>query len=213
MIENNAVGDETQFMYIGIHGFDTFQVDAKGVLRDGSMQWIKDACRKEADKDYGRLTCFCRYILDALRRLRGLNGKNVANDVPYICRTLSILAPDRPHVRSALCLLVARGLLILTNEPLHFEEVLERKKERGSISPTATADAGSRKSKAKGRGILTLLKPGCSLCINPARRLDIPGCNADGDLCSCCVYKIDGKEVAREEYEQRLHNHEYEPQD
>jgi hypothetical protein len=119
------VGREDVFKYLGIHGYDKWQVDKNGLHRDGSSEWIKDYCRKESDADYCRLTFYQRYVLDALRRLRGLNGKNPSNNVLSLCRQLSANGPDRPHVRSAISLLLTRKLLLLTNEPLHFQEVVE----------------------------------------------------------------------------------------
>ena len=50
------VGHEDVFKYIGIHGYDKWQVDKNGLHRDGSSEWIKDYCRKESDSDYCRLT-------------------------------------------------------------------------------------------------------------------------------------------------------------
>lgn len=144
---NPDVGDQTKFKYIGIHGYDKFQVDAKGERRDGTSIWIKDACRKDSDADYAMLTCFQRYVLDAMRRLRGLHGKNPPNNISYLCRALSVLAPDRPHMRSAIGLLVARSLLVLTNEPLHFEDRKDRD-DKSSKLPAEGEQEEMPKSKA-----------------------------------------------------------------
>jgi hypothetical protein len=205
-----AVGDEEQFKYLGIHGYDTFQADQKGVLRDGTSLWIKDACRKESDADYSRLTVFQRYVLDAMRRLRGLHGKNPANNLPYICRALAVLAPDKPHIRAALGLLVVRGLLVLTNEPVHFEGV----STVGNKGTKSSADASpAHQTKDKNSVEHPSCEPyrvntGCPLCVDD--RCNTPGFDIQtGADCVCIkVYTDSTKrhEITPEEFWLRREN-------
>ena len=113
------VGDETKFKYLAIHGYERWQVDKGGKLRDGkTSEWVKDYCRKDSDPDYSRLTFYQRYVLDGLRRLTGLHGGWPHNDPTWVSRALCAGPKDRPHVPHALRTLTAHGLLSLSNERL-----------------------------------------------------------------------------------------------
>jgi hypothetical protein len=80
--------------------------------------YIKDYCGKEGERDYSRLTCFQRYVFDAVCRLRGRLGRNPENDATWIARALNVTSTERPCVSHALRMLIARGFLAVTNQEL-----------------------------------------------------------------------------------------------
>jgi hypothetical protein len=131
------VGDQTKFKYLAIHGYEDFQRDKQGQLPDGSRQWIKDATRKDSDEDYSKLRFFQRYVLDGLRRQTGLHGKWCPNDPTWVARALCADPKDRPHIPHAIRTLVARRLLILSNDKLGSLEAVDKKekKERKHVPP------------------------------------------------------------------------------
>lgn len=127
---NNSehIGDQTKFKYLAIHGFERWQVDKEGKLRDGkSSQWIKDYCRKDSDPDYMGLTMVQRYVLDGMRRLTGLHGKWLRNDPMVVARALCVSTVERKYVTYAVTVLVLCGLVSLSNEQLGSQAVQEGK--------------------------------------------------------------------------------------
>jgi len=125
---NNSefVGNQEKFRYLAIHGYEKFQKDKYGKLPDGSRQWIKDACRKDSDPDYVKLSISERYTLDAMRRLTGLHGKWCPNDPMWVARGTCVGNKERRYVTRAVLMLVRKGVVTLSNEPLRFAEVREQ---------------------------------------------------------------------------------------
>lgn len=126
------VGNEEKFKYLAIHGYEKFQADKHGRLADGSRLWIKDACRKDGDREYSKLTVMQRYTLDGLRRLTGLHGKWPNNDPGWVVRGLCVGRKESGGCAKAVRALVKLGLVSLSNEPLRSLEGVEgrEKKER-----------------------------------------------------------------------------------
>jgi len=125
---NNSefLGDRDKFKYLAIHGYERWQVDKEGKSRSGkSSEWIKDYTRKDSDPDYAMLNPTQRYTLDGLRRLTGLHGRWPSNDPMWIVRGLCVAPKDRKYVSRALDVLLIRGLVTLSNEPLRSLEVVE----------------------------------------------------------------------------------------
>src|SRR5271166_1244987 len=100
------VGKQNKFKYLAIHGYEKFQKDKNGSLGDGSRLWIKDACRKDSDSDYMKLTISERYTLDGMRRLTGLHGKWCPNDPMWVARGLCVAGDQRKYVVRAVGVLV-----------------------------------------------------------------------------------------------------------
>lgn len=96
-----------QMPYLAIRNWDNYQTAKRGAA------WIKDYTEKEADLEYSRLTCFQRYVLDGLCRLRGRLGHNVPNDPKYVATALQIVPKERTHVPQAIHKLSANGFLVL----------------------------------------------------------------------------------------------------
>lgn len=115
--------------YIEIKNWAKYQVDAKGVLREGPSPWIKDWTDKEADYEYSQLGMATRYLYDALRRLRGKLAKNPPNDPKYIARALSI-APKEAHcIPQSIRKLTSLGLITLV-ESAHTDSKNREEKNR-----------------------------------------------------------------------------------
>ena len=48
------VGDQEKFKYLAIHGFERWQTDKEGRLRDGkTSEFVKDYCRKDEHQRHG----------------------------------------------------------------------------------------------------------------------------------------------------------------
>ena len=140
--KNNSefIGDRDKFKYLAIHGYERWQVDKDGKLRDGmSSEWIKDYCRKDSDPDYMKLTMVQRYVLDGMRRLTGLHGKWCPNDAMWVARALCAAPVERKYVTYAVTVLVLCGLVTLSNEQLGS---LEGREEKRSSSNHSTGRAG-----------------------------------------------------------------------
>ena len=198
------------FKYIGIHGYEKFQADKSGRLHDGSSAWIKDSCRKDQDKDYCRLTCLQRYVLDGCRRLRGGHNQNPSNNATTLVRQLCVLGTDRPHVRHAICTLITRGLLFLTNEPLNSLDLVT--KETYIQPPAAPGRRATNKKQSKGnKPVLRAELPGCPNCLDPARNMDQPGHDQYGDMCSCVRYFYGEDTITQDQYLEHLLAHDYTP--
>ena len=141
---------EQEYKYIGIYGYDKCQRDKQGGVREGTATWIKDYCRKDSDADYSRLSGLQRYILDGLRRLRGLHGKWPVNDPVMLCRQLCLINSDRPHLRRALRVLLQADLLPTFRTKLSMISA----KERGSgyVQEQSQRGADDRGAEAAGSG-------------------------------------------------------------
>lgn len=137
---NNSefLGDLSKFKYLAIHGYERWQVDKDGKLRDGqSSEWIKDYCRKDSDADYMNLTIVQRYTLDAMRRLTGLHGKWCPNDLMWVSRATCAAPKERMYVTHAVLVLVLRGLVTLSNVQLGSLEVRDQSREDQPYSTEA----------------------------------------------------------------------------
>lgn len=116
--------------------------------RRGKSEWIKDYTDKDSHEKYEKLSFYQRYVLDALRRLRGLKGENVPNDPMYIARSLHAARTDRPHIHHAVSTLLAHGFLILTNQQVDFvdkEIEVDKEQEKEVTKHLPEAPAGQRK--------------------------------------------------------------------
>lgn len=138
---NNSefLGDLSKFKYLAIHGYERWQVDKDGKLRDGkSSEWIKDYCRKDSDPDYMNLTIVQRYTLDAMRRLTGLHGKWCPNDLMWVSRATCAAPKERMYVTHAVLVLVLRGLVSLSNVQLGSREGVDQSREDNSAVQSGT---------------------------------------------------------------------------
>lgn len=129
------------FKYLAIKNWKKYQSSKKG------YDWIKDYVNQNDDKELSGLSFFERGLLQELRRLRGRSGKNIHNDVTHIAQAIHAKGTDRPHIRHAIATLVARDVLVLTNQSVDpLEEIREEEKrgeERHSgekIKPSASED-------------------------------------------------------------------------
>ncbi len=139
------VGNQSKFKYLAIHGYEKFQRDKNGSLGDGSRLWIKDACRKDSDADYMKLTISERYTLDGMRRLTGLHGKWCPNDPMWVARGLCVASDQRKYVVRAVGVLVGKGLVALSNEKLGFLEEKEEKAEKDQKKSANPVEAEAAK--------------------------------------------------------------------
>ena len=116
---------EEQFKYIAVRNWAKFQ----GRMKNGKTRrpFILVACAMDSDPDFSLLSFFQRQTLELIRRLIGLHGQNVPNDIEYVLRAGCVGRKDRPHVPLAVRTLTARGFLILTNEKDPFSPKFERK--------------------------------------------------------------------------------------
>jgi hypothetical protein len=101
--------------YLTVKNWDKYQSN-DGVVYDEPMQWIKDWTDKESDCEYMELTCFERYIYDAIRRLRGKFGVWPRYDAKWLHRVLHLHDTSMARVDQALTRLVARGLVGVTHD-------------------------------------------------------------------------------------------------
>jgi hypothetical protein len=138
------VGNQSKFKYLAIHGYEKFQRDKNGSLGDGSRLWIKDACRKDSDADYMKLTISERYTLDGIRRLTGLHGKWCPNDPMWVARGLCVASDQRKYVVRAVGVLVVKGLVDLSNEKLGSLEEKEEKEEKDQKKSVNPAEAEAK---------------------------------------------------------------------
>lgn len=103
--------------YLAIDGWGEFQP-----LR-GKGSWIKDATDQNDKPKLSGLSMFARGVLQELRRVRGRTGKNIPMDMAHIARATHTIATDRAHLYHAIHTLIARGILVVTNQEF---DVLER---------------------------------------------------------------------------------------
>ena len=120
--------------YLAIRNWSKYQSTRNGQ----PSSWIKDYVDKDHDYDYGKLTGFQRYVYDGCRRLRGKFGRNFHYDATWVARALNVLPTERARVANAIATLVARGLLIPTNQQddvreIHIEEKRREEKRRVEI--------------------------------------------------------------------------------
>jgi len=147
--DSEFIGDLSKFKYLAIHGYERWQVDRDGKLRDGmSSEWIKDYCRKDSDPEYMRLTMVQRYVLDGMRRLTGLHGKWCPNDAMWVARALCAAPVERKYVTYAVSVLVLCGLVTLSNERLGSLEGVEEKRSASyhSTERSGTGASGNHSS-------------------------------------------------------------------
>lgn len=111
--------------YLAFKNWAKYQSGKKG------WDWIKDYVNQNDDEDLSGLSLFERGLLQELRRVRGRSGKNIHNTVTHIAGAIHAKSTDRPHIRHAVATLLARGVLILTNEPVDSLEERRREEKRG----------------------------------------------------------------------------------
>jgi hypothetical protein len=116
-----------EFKYLAIKNWEKYQSGKKG------WDWIKDYVNQDDDKDLAALSMFERGLLQELRRVRGRSGKNIDNDVTHIARAIHAKGTDRPHIRHALDTLIARNILVPTNQQVDSLEERRGEEKRGDI--------------------------------------------------------------------------------
>jgi hypothetical protein len=173
--------EQSDFKYLAIRNWDKFQATKDG----GPALWIKDYTNKDGDYDYGKLTCFQRYVFDGCRRLRGRFGHNLHNDATWIARALNVMPTERARVVDTIATLVERGLLLLTNERDHFSKTPLVEKSRGEKrreAPHASPSEGEQEEQEQNH-IIT----------HPGNRLEHRQCGGNvvvlpdgGHLCEGC---------------------------
>lgn len=104
-----------EFPYLTVRNWDKYQSKTKS---DKSLPWVRDYTDQTVDDAYSRLTLFQRAVLQECRRLRGRLGKNIPNDAAYIGRAACVLPEERRLLPRALSVLVLRGLLEPSVNPL-----------------------------------------------------------------------------------------------
>jgi hypothetical protein len=122
---------EQGFKYLAINDWEDYQTCIK------NREWIKDyVCQNDRHK-FASLSMFERGLLQELRRVRGRTGMNIENDIGHIALAIHAKVTDRPHLRHAIDTLIARRILILTNQ--QHTPLEERREEeiRGEIKPSA----------------------------------------------------------------------------
>ena len=119
--------------YLSIKTWDKWQA-LKG---DKPVAWIKDYCDKDGDRDYGKLTGFQRYVLDALCRLIGrTHAHRVHNDPAWLARAIQLIPTERAHMVHTIRTLIAHGFLVLCNQqnaPVEIEVYKEEKEREKEI--------------------------------------------------------------------------------
>jgi hypothetical protein len=122
-----------EFKYLAIKNWGTYQTAKK------NAEWIKDYVGQNDDKDLASLSLFERAVLQELRRVRGRTGKNIDNDITHISSATHAKATDRSHLRHAIGTLIARRLLIPTNEQVNsLEEIRgDEKRVEKAVPPKA----------------------------------------------------------------------------
>jgi hypothetical protein len=106
--------------FLAIKNWETHQCkDRKG---RNIRLYIKDYCEQDGELRYSRLTALQRYVLDAIRRLRGRLGRNPENDATWIARAAQMLPRDRTHVAQAIHRLCIDGFLAVTNQELSLSD-------------------------------------------------------------------------------------------
>lgn len=132
-----ATENNPEFKYIAVYNWGNFQER----LRKGTVKRPKvmESVHKDSDPDYSQLTCLQRYVLDGCRRLIGLHGRNLNNDVTWVARALCVIPTERAHVSHAIHKLTTRGLLLLTNQRDPFSKELNGTEGKGTepIPPEA----------------------------------------------------------------------------
>ena len=126
--------------YLAIKNWGKYQSGKKG------WDWIKDYVNQNDDDELSGLSMFERGLLQELRRLRGRSGKNIKNSVTHIAGAIHAKVTDRPHIRHAIDTLIARGILVLTNQQDDFVDEMRRDEIRGDEETPKTQ---ARKAPAK----------------------------------------------------------------
>jgi hypothetical protein len=101
---------DQEYKFLAINDWEEYQTDMK------NREWIKDSvCQNDRHK-FASLSMFERGVLQELRRLRGRTRMNIENDVAHIALAIHAKVTDRSHLRHAIGTLIARRILILTNQ-------------------------------------------------------------------------------------------------
>lgn len=103
------------FKYLAIKNWGKHQSSKK----DRKSPWVKDYTDKDFHPEYSKLSMAQRYMLDALCRLRGRHGENLANDMQWISRAIAVIPRERHNATTAIQQLISSGFLILTNQQHH----------------------------------------------------------------------------------------------
>jgi len=130
--------------YLRVKNWEKYQRNKTGkITANGQpVRYIKDRTDKDSDPDYAQLTVFERYVLDALRRLRGRFGRNPYADPTWCARATCVLPKDRPHIPHAIRTLTTRGFLVLTNQQIDSPQVLLEEKSRVEKSRVEKKEQG-----------------------------------------------------------------------
>lgn len=111
--------------YLSVKNWARFQPK----LKNGKdrRDWIRLDTNLEDDPEFLALTCFQRYLLLGVWRLKGRTGKNPPNDPAYIARALQIEPKQRHNTAGAVHKLVLSGFLTLSNQQIDGESALQDK--------------------------------------------------------------------------------------
>lgn len=129
--------------YLAFKNWSKYQSGKKG------WDWIKDYVNQNDDDALSGLSLFERGLLQELRRVRGRSGKNIHNDVSHIARAIQARVTDRPHLRHAIDTLIARGVLILTNQQDDLLEERRGEEKRGEAADILAPLGESLKPESK----------------------------------------------------------------
>jgi hypothetical protein len=99
--------------FLKIKNWEKYQ---RAYTNGNRAMWIKSWVDKYSDPDYARLTVFQRHILDGLRDMRGLLGRNPPNDPIWVKNALNMRVGEARYVRRTIEILVKCGFLLLCNE-------------------------------------------------------------------------------------------------
>jgi hypothetical protein len=121
---------DQEYKFLAINDWEEYQTDMK------NREWIKDSvCQNDRHK-FACLSMFERGVLQELRRVRGRTRMNIENDVAHIALAIHAKVTDRPHLRHAIDTLIARRILILTNQR-HSSIEEKRVEEKRVYKPSA----------------------------------------------------------------------------
>lgn len=127
--------------YLAVKGWDKIKA---GKDRKGRQirAWHKEDNNKDFDDPaYSSLTLFQRGLFDAILRACGRTGSHlIHNDVTHVIRATCTRGTDAPHVGYTLSKLIARGLLIPTNQQRESSES-ETQSETETETETKTSSA------------------------------------------------------------------------
>jgi hypothetical protein len=143
--------------YLAIDGWSEYQP-----LR-GKGSWIKDATDQHEREKLSGLSMFARGLLQELRRVRGRTGKNIPYDITHIARAVHAIGTDRPHLHHALSTLIARGVLVVTNQQLDItgddNKEIEKEIDKDIEGAVKSDPATPRESSPKTPSPVLVLEP------------------------------------------------------